>query len=198
MKKPKYIIGVDEAGRGPIAGGVCVGLVMMENNLALKKSFNLKKDSKQLTKLGREEWFEKITDSHKKGDIFYSCAFSSNKIIDQKGIVFAVNLAIQRLFKNLEVQPQDCEVLLDGLLRAPEGFKNQQTIVRGDETVPIIGLASIVAKVSRDKKMTKLAQKHSEYGWQTNMGYGTPGHYLAIKKYGLTDHHRKSYLLKLT
>jgi ribonuclease HII len=88
-------------------------------------------------------------------------------------------------------------ILLDGSLYAPKEFKKQKTIIKGDEKEPAIGLASIVAKVTRDRYMLKMAGKHPLYGFENHVGYGTKKHYLAIKKHGMTDIHRKSFLKRV-
>jgi ribonuclease HII len=94
----------------------------------------------------------------------------------------------------LEIETIYAQVLLDGGLKAPVEFKNQKTIIKGDEKEMVIALASICAKVLRDRKMNLLAKKYSNYGFEKHKGYGTKGHYEAIKKYGMLSVHRKSFL----
>lgn len=192
----KYIIGIDEAGRGPIAGPVSVGAVFFDNSeykkFKRKNKILIGKDSKKLSKKKREEWFQKI----QKLCIENIVIFSSNKIIDKKGIVFAINTAIKKIFLRFNKNPKDCLILLDGNLKAPKIFKNQKTIIRGDEKEIIISLASIVAKVKRDEYMKKISKKYSNYFFEKHKGYGTKLHYKMLKKYGLCVIHRKTFLTK--
>jgi len=99
--------------------------------------------------------------------------------------------------ENVACDFDDVEIMLDGLLYAPKKYANQKTIVKGDEKVPIISFASIVAKVVRDKKIVKLSEKYVEYEFDVHKGYGTKKHYTAIKKYGMCEIHRRSYLKNL-
>lgn len=182
----KYIIGIDEAGRGPVAGPVSVGLVMIQ-----KKDRNILKgikDSKKLSEKKREEWFEKLRKDKK---VFYTCCMVNSKVIDDKGISYAINLAIKKVC--LRTDKEDCEVLLDGSLYAPKKY-TQKTIIKGDEKITVISAASIVAKVTRDRKMKVLAKKYPKYGFEIHKGYGTKKHYVLIKKHGRCGIHRKSFL----
>lgn len=189
--KCKYIIGIDEAGRGPLAGPVAVGMVCMRYELQPRGK---QKDSKKLSAKQREKIFLKLQQQHKAGELICASALVSNLYIDSKGIVPAINLAIKRCLNKLHCQPSECLVLLDGSLRAPKKFVHRQTIIKGDETQPVIALASIVAKVRRDRKMEKLAKLHPEYKFEVHKGYGTRAHYVALKKHGLSALHRKSFL----
>jgi len=221
--KYKYVIVIDEAWRGPLAGPVSVGAVLFECGEYEKfkkeiagKGFssakrsgsgggslksNLLKDSKKLTEKKREEWFKVIEEKTIRSKTFnsfrFSVAFSSNKIIDTKGIVPAINIAIEKIFSEFKLEPEDCLVLLDGNLKAPYEFKNQKTIVKGDEKEPVISLASIVAKVSRDRYIVNLSKKYPKYNFEKHKGYGTKAHYEMIKKHGLCNIHRRSFLKKL-
>ena len=195
--KYKYIIGIDEAGRGPLAGPVSVGAVLFEKDEyeQFKKENKdlVGRDSKKLSEKKREEWFEKIQGLPLENAV----AFSSNKVIDTKGIVPAINTAIEKIFVEFKIKPEECRVLLDGNLKAPEEFKNQETIIKGDEKEPVISLASIIAKVSRDRYIVKLSEKYPEYCFEKHKGYGTKLHYEMIKKHGLCNIHRRSFLKKL-
>jgi ribonuclease HII len=193
-KKYKYIIGVDEAGRGPIAGAVAVGAVLIPANFN-KNFFRDIRDSKQLTKIQREMWFKKIK---KNKNMRYIVCFSEAGQIDKLGIVKAVKQAIDRALNKLEAETNVCLVLLDGRLKAPLVYKNQKTIIKGDEKEPVISLASIVAKVSRDRKMVNLSKRYPEYGFEKHKGYGTKEHLRAVRKHGLCTIHRKSFLKKLS
>ncbi len=200
-EKFKYIIGIDEVGRGPIAGpvAVCALAICKNKNLNQKTKFAIVnfgnfKDSKKLSHLQRLKWLEKINEEKKKGNIFYKVCFESNKVIDKKGIVFAINRALDNSLKALPINKKSCRVLLDGGLKAPKEYKNQKTIIKGDEKELAIALASIVAKVTRDAVLVKLAQRYPNYGLEKHKGYGTRAHYKDLKKYGLSSIHRQSFL----
>lgn len=192
----KYRIGIDEVGRGPIAGPVAVGAFVFLDKKA-NHFFKGVKESKQLTEEKRELWFAKILEGQKKGLIDFSVIFQSEKVIDTKGISFAIKKCLSASLANLSIKPVDALVLLDGGLKAPEEYKNQKTIIKGDVKEQVIALASICAKVLRDRKMREWAKKHPNYGFEVHKGYGTAKHYEAIKKYGLNDLHRKSFVNKL-
>lgn len=197
----KCIIGIDEVGRGPIAGPVTVCALAIKKERLIKRRgkytmvhFENFKDSKKLSPQQRSKWLEKINQEKVKGNLFYKVNFASNKIIDQKGIVFAINSCLKKSLRSLKIKPAECWVLLDGGLRAPKEFVNQKTIIKGDEKELAIALASIVAKVTRDRYMEKLAKKYSQYGLERHKGYGTISHYTAIQSHGLSPIHRRSFL----
>ena len=214
MKKRehKYIIGIDEVGRGPLAGPVAIGVVRLKVeslkiNTKWGKDF---RDSKKLSAKAREAWFVKIEEARSEGWLEYAVAFVAPSVIDKRGIVYAINAAIFRALKIVDSPvpaPRQsshvtCQlsslVLLDGGLRAPAHYPHQQTIIKGDEKELVIALASIVAKVTRDRRMVALAKKFPAYGFEKHKGYGTRAHYEAIKKHGITPHHRRSFLGLLT
>ena len=178
----KIIAGVDEVGRGSLIGPVYAAAVI------LKKSVNLKilKDSKSLTKRKRETLYRYI----KKNSI-WAIGKASNKEIDKINVLQASMLAMKRAIKKLKKKPS--YILIDGN-RIPDlkNFK-MKAIVKGDQKIPVISAASILAKVSRDKFITALAKKNSGYFWHQNFGYGTKKHLSAIKKLGISNHHRKSF-----
>jgi len=156
MKKIRYIVGVDEVGRGPLAGPITVGAVMIPRGFVFRK--RKPKDSKQLSPKQREEWFLYIKDHP---DVHCSVSSVSSVVVDNIGISKATHLAVKRSLQKLSTTWKSdfqVEVLLDGLLHAPKQFR-QKTIIKGDETVPVISLASIVAKVTRDKTMERFAKK---------------------------------------
>jgi ribonuclease HII len=191
----KYLIGIDEVGRGPIAGPVAVGaLVFLKPNAV--DFFKGVKESKQLSEEKREMWFKKINEAKKLKIIDYSVSFQSEKVIDKKGLSFAIKNALKISINKLIINPKSCRVLLDGGLKAPDEYEDQETIIKGDAKETVIALASICAKVLRDRKMKKWAIEHPEYGWEMNKGYGTKGHYEAINSKGLTPLHRRSFLQK--
>ncbi len=190
----RYIIGIDEAGRGPLAGPVAVGTVKI---LKGRKPAVLRfaRDSKQISEKERERIYCLMIEALKKGEIDFYVSFSSAKYIDKKGIVSAIQNALHKNLKKLQVQVID-EIFLDGSLKAPDIYKKQKTIIKGDSLVPIIGLASIAAKVLRDRYMKKISKKYPQYGLDIHKGYGTVLHRKAIKKHGFSAQHRKSFVLK--
>ena len=193
----KYVIGIDEVGRGPLAGPVCVVAVAIEKKIykSTLRKFKGLKDSKKTSESLREECLKKIDRLSK--SIFYSVSFVGNSLIDKKGIVWGIETALSRSLHKLSLQPGECEVLLDGSLKAPKEFKNQRTIIRGDEKEKIIAMASIVAKVFRDNHMKHQAKIFPLYGFEKHKGYGTKEHIRKIRKYGASDIHRKSFLKNL-
>jgi ribonuclease HII len=200
MRLQRLLIGIDEAGRGPLAGPVSVGVFAVTSKKILDK-FRGVKDSKQLTEKKREEWLDRIDKEVESGNAFYSVKFSSAKIIDEKGISFAIRNALARALDDIDQKikfDRDSLILLDGLLHAPAKFTNQKTIIGGDASEPIIALASICAKVLRDRKMRIFAKKYPVYSFEIHKGYGTKKHYDAIKKYGVSEIHRKTYLKNST
>jgi len=195
MIKPKYIIGVDEVGRGPIAGplAVCAFMVARKYQPYILRGI---KESKQLSFVEREEWFRKITSEKKKGRARFTLSYISHKSIDRFGISLALRRAIKRSLLKLEVGPEECLVLLDGGIKAPVEYIHQKTIIKGDAKVRIIAMASVVAKVLRDRVMIRYAKKFQWHGFEKHKGYGTREHFELIKVFGLTDIHRQSFLKK--
>lgn len=198
MQTNRWIIGIDEAGRGPLAGPVSVAATMFrkEDEKKLRRVFApIKgKDSKKLSEKQREFWFNVIEREVKSGRLTVAQAFVSAKIIDVRGIVPAVRMGIAKVLAEISARPQETMVLLDSLLKAPAEYQNQTTIIRGDETELAISLASIVAKVVRDEKMRSLAKKYPAYGFEKHKGYGTKRHQGAILKHGLCGEHRRSFI----
>ena len=181
MRKKLIIAGVDEVGRGCLAGPVVSAAVI------LKKSVNLKliKDSKKISFLKRE----KIS-KHIKKNSYYSIGTASVGEILNLNILQASLLSMKRAIKKLSIKPD--LILIDGNF-APKGFKNFKTIVNGDEKIKEISAASIIAKVFRDKFMIKLSKKFSNYAWERKVGYGTKDHLDGLKKFGITSHHRQGF-----
>ncbi|MFZ2303443.1 MAG: ribonuclease HII [Minisyncoccia bacterium] len=192
----KYIIGIDEVGRGPLAGPVAVGAVCIyaEYHKRVTKLFPVVKDSKKLTPKSRAEWHERIREAEKLGYLSCSVSFVTPSVIDKKGLSYAIRTAIEKSLSAIEHDAEETRVLLDGALRAPSHYQNQETIIKGDEKELVIALASIVAKTARDARMVLLAKKFPAYGFEKHKGYGTRAHYEAIKKNGIIPHHRKSFL----
>ncbi len=198
-KIPKHIthiIGIDEAGRGPLAGPVAVGAFCIPVNFD-RKFFIKVMDSKQLTSGAREEWFLKIKELQKTGSLRYKVALVSHVFIDTRGIAKAVRAGIKRVISRLNLDPKKALVLLDGSLKAPQEFVFQETIIKGDAKEAVIGCASIMAKVTRDRYMTRLAKSYPQYTFNIHKGYGTSVHRKAIKKFGPSKIHRLSFLTKL-
>lgn len=191
----KFIVGIDEAGRGPLAGPVSVGAVVVSAR-KIPDIFKEARDSKQISEVKREEIFRAIQKAKKDQKLDFSVALVGAKIIDKKGIVHSIRLAIKRILKKLAVPPNETMVLLDGSLKAPEEFLFQKTIIRGDSSEPIIGLASITAKVTRDRKMTQLSKKYPDFDFHIHKGYGTLAHRRKIALIGPSDVHRRSFLTK--
>lgn len=219
-QKIKWLVGIDEVGRGPLAGPVAVGAFCIGFFDTKAKSYSkfmndLKKsskkvklppvrDSKKLTESAREEWVSFLKDFNgnstiesgtNSGEIFkYKIHFGSAKQIDKKGIVVVIKDLVSKCLESLDVLEHETSVLLDGSLKAPEKYFNQQTIIKGDEKEIVISFASILAKVERDNHMKKISKKYKEYGLDIHKGYGTKSHIKAIKKYGKSDIHRVSFL----
>ena len=189
----RMIIGVDEAGRGPLAGPVCVGVVCVPKGFKVRRAFPGVANSKAISEKERERIYKLVQERAKTGEIAFRARFSSASAIDAKGITRAVRSAVFRGVRALAPEPEGVRVLLDGLLQAPLEYE-QKTIIRGDETIAIISLASIVAKVRRDRRMKRLAKKYPEYGMEQHKGYGTKAHYKAIKKHGPSAIHRRTFL----
>ncbi|MEK7175757.1 MAG: ribonuclease HII [Patescibacteria group bacterium] len=192
-----HIAGIDEAGRGPLAGPVAVGIVSVPTNFN-KKFFKGIKDSKQLTAEERELWFALAQEGKKKKELDFAVSLVSEKVIDRHGISYAIRLGIKRVLKSIRISSTDSQIFLDGGIKAPKEFKHQLTVVKGDEKIPIVSLASICAKVVRDRRMVKLSKKYPQYDFDLHKGYGTLIHRQALQKYGSTELHRQSFLKNLT
>lgn len=190
------MVGIDEAGRGPLAGPLSVGVAVLFVPSRELPFWHRVKDSKKLSKKSREEIFLEIKKAKKDGKLSYACVMIGPKTIDRVGLTKAARLGVARALASLSLPKKRTEVLLDGSLFAPRGYK-QRTIIRGDDKYKIIGMASIVAKVTRDKKMKKLAEKYPDYGFEVHSGYGTKAHYQAIRKIGLSPIHRRLFLRSL-
>ncbi|MEX2340732.1 MAG: ribonuclease HII [Candidatus Paceibacterota bacterium] len=188
----KWLLGVDEAGRGPLAGPVAVGVVLVKPDFDWKTIPGVG-DSKKVTPKKSNPNFRRAKENKKEGKLDFQVALSSHLIIDDKGIVFAINKAMKRALTKLTLNPDECEIRLDGALRAPSSFTNQQTIIKGDSKELCIGLASILAKVTRDQHMKRLSTKYPLYNFDIHKGYGTKDHRVRITKHGLSDIHRRTF-----
>lgn len=188
----RFIVGVDEAGRGPLAGPVAVGIVAVPVGFDVALEFPGVKDSKKLSEKKREQIFAQLEERKKLGDVRFSVCFEDATVIDTKGIAHAVRKAMWRGVRALS--PEDVEkVFLDGSLSAPPEYV-QETIIDGDNLVPIISLASVAAKVLRDRKMRAYDLEFPGYGFGKHKGYGTKEHHAAIKEQGISSVHRKTFL----
>lgn len=188
----KYIIGIDEAGRGALAGPVAVGAVLVPKNFNWKLVPGVA-DSKQVSPKKREEIFLIAKKLTQEGKLKYAVALVSEKVIDKRGITFAVREGIKRTLTKLAPDTKATYVKLDGLLHAPAEFTHQKTIIKGDITEKEISLASIMAKVTRDRYMIALGKRHSAYGFEIHKGYGTMLHRKNIEKEGLGVMHRHTF-----
>lgn len=179
------ICGVDEAGRGPLAGPVCAAAVILPQNIEIP-GLN---DSKKLSDKRRRELFPIIQQEA----IAYAIAFSDHKEIDEINILQATYLAMQRALDGLQVRPD--LALIDGN-RAKDFGIAVQTVVHGDSLSASIAAASILAKVTRDDYMLQMAKDYPGYGFEIHKGYGTKAHYAALDTLGACDIHRLSFLKK--
>ena len=179
------ICGVDEAGRGPLAGPVCSAAVILPENLEIP-GLN---DSKKLTDKKRRELFPII----KEQAIAYGIAFASEQEIDEINILQATFLAMQRAIDLLNGKANFA--LIDGNREKDFGLP-VMTVVKGDSRSANIAAASVLAKVTRDIYMEELAEKYPQYGFEIHKGYGTKAHYAALTEHGASDVHRKTFLKK--
>lgn len=210
----RYIIGIDEVGRGPLAGPITIAAVLKPDRFVWKNF----KDSKKLSPEKRNKFFLKFQ------NLNYHVASVGPTLIDKIGLSAAARLAVGRCLKRLKTrlsgrQVENClptealalpkptakrrlaqagklKILLDGSLFAPKTYLNQETIIKGDEKIPIIAVASIIAKVKRDRHMIRMHKKFPQYGFAIHKGYGTKLHQEAIRQYGICEFHRKSFCRK--
>lgn len=182
----QYICGVDEAGRGPLAGPVCAAAVILPENVDIP-GLN---DSKKLSDKRRREMFPLI----KEQAVAYSIAFATEEEIDNINILQATFLAMQRAIDGLRVKADFA--LIDGNREKDFGLP-VKTIVGGDGLSASIAAASILAKVTRDDYMLELAKQYPQYGFDVHKGYGTKAHYEALAQFGPCKVHRMSFLKKL-
>lgn len=191
-KDIKFVVGIDEVGRGPLAGPVAVCAFKMPIKFD-SKSFGKIKDSKKLSAKEREEIFKKLKSLKTEGAVDYFISYESAKRIDTIGISKAIKNCLEKSLNKLKLDSKECLILLDGGLKAPVLYKNQNTIIKGDEKERSIAFASIAAKVSRDAFMRTLSKKYPKYFFDLHKGYGTKKHCEAINNNGLSPEHRKSF-----
>jgi ribonuclease HII len=200
-----WLVGIDEVGRGPLAGPISVCLCVIPHIQNKKKTYTtfiskykqeikklrvsniLGKDSKKLKESDRIEWKNFLQKTE--AQFFY--ASMSSKDIDAKGIAACVRSLIKKNLKN--INSNNSLILLDGGLKAPKEYM-QETVIKGDEKEMVISFASIYAKVTRDEYMKKVSKKFPEYGFEIHKGYGTAKHRKVIKERGITTFHRRSFL----
>ena len=181
----RIVCGVDEAGRGPLAGPVCAAAVILPKDLEIE-GLN---DSKKLSDKRRRALFEEITAQA----VAYGLAFATEQEIDEINILQATFLAMRRAMEQLSVCPDIA--LIDGNRETDFGLP-VRTIVKGDSLSANIAAASILAKVTRDDFMLEQAKRYPEYGFDVHKGYGTRAHYAALREYGPCPIHRRTFLKK--
>jgi len=186
----KKVVGIDEVGRGPLAGPVLAAAVYIDRSLwkhYLKKYPTISKinDSKKISKKNRKKIYDILTKT-----ISYGIGASSVKEIDKKNILQATLIAMERAYKSLNINAEF--VIVDGI-NIPKINTKVKAIKNGDNKSISIASASIIAKVLRDKLMEKLSNKYPRFFWEQNSGYGTKKHIENIKIFGITPHHRKSF-----
>lgn len=182
------VAGIDEAGRGPLAGPVVAAVAVIDRTAAKRKLLKLINDSKKLVLEDREAAYEAMVAS---GIVQFAVAEASVEEIDRINILQATFLAMRRALQALADQPH--AVLIDGNQVPPELGCRAETIVGGDARSYSIAAASIFAKVTRDRYMARLAETFPGYGWETNRGYGSQQHLEALDRLGPTPHHRRSF-----
>jgi ribonuclease HII len=187
----KTIIGIDEAGRGPLAGPVYVGLAQIGPEANLQQ-IDVLDDSKQMSETGREHVFAKLQEERFDG-VESVYAYTASNVIDKVGINRAIQRALNRGLRKLQPCTSRTKVLLDGGLRAPAKY-NQQTITKGDQKRKEISLASVLAKVARDNHMRCLDGNYANFSFGQHKGYGTKQHRENIQMHGSTDVHRTTFV----
>ena len=187
QKGYKYVVGVDEVGRGPGAGPVTAAAVWIPD-WRLGKLMAKVKDSKTLTEKKRGELFKLIDDT-----CLWGVASINNYVIDDINILNATKLAMENALISLGDLVDMDHVLIDGTVVLDGLWCDQTQVIKGDQKSISIAAASIMAKVTRDEEMKTLHWIHPQYGWLNNKGYLTKQHIEAIQTYGITDYHRKSF-----
>lgn len=179
----EHVAGVDEVGRGPLAGPVVAAAVIFRPEVRVAGVT----DSKKLSEAMREELVVEI----RRRALCIGVGAASPREVDRLNILRATHLAMRRALSHLPTQPD--HVLVDGL-PVPELGKEHTAVVEGDSKSFTIACASVVAKTTRDRLMKRLACRYPDYGWDTNVGYGTPEHVVALGERGPTPHHRRSFV----
>jgi len=194
--KQEYIVGVDEVGRGPVAGPLYVCACMTKPEYLdeiVKEAKDPVRDSKKLTKNMRNRWNEYLRKLKDDNKIWFAIVSVPAYEIDRVGMSEALRISVKEALVKLVKERSNTQVFLDGGLKAPVQYI-QQTIIKGDEKYPVIAFASILAKVARDSLMVDFAEKYPDYGFDAHKGYGTIKHMEAIRTFGATQIHRLSFL----
>ena len=178
----KLLAGVDEVGRGSLIGPVFAAAIILNKKIDKKKL----KDSKKLSKIKRE-----TLEKYIKKNSIWAIGSASKLEIEKLNILNASLLAMKRAIKKLKKKPT--LVLIDGNKIPKLQDYKIKNVIKGDQKIAEISAASIIAKVSRDRLITKISKKYKNYKWEKNVGYGTSEHLKAIKKFGITKHHRKTF-----
>ena len=178
----KIIAGVDEVGRGSLVGPVYAAAVILKSSINIK----LLKDSKSISSAKRKVLFE-----HIKKNSIWAIGKASLKEIEKLNILNASLLAMKRSIKKIKIKPSI--IFIDGNKLPEMNGYNLKSVIKGDEKISEISAASIIAKVARDRLIKKISKKFKKYAWDKNAGYGTKEHLKAIKKFGITQHHRKTF-----
>lgn len=208
-KSGRYIVGIDEVGRGPVAGPVTVCAFCVDTHICkvsnlinmISRQSNVRCFDSKSVSPDKRQYIAKLLYELQKDEskgLYFSIKSKPAKHIDQKGISRCIseliNLNLRQLNKKISADIFDTVVLLDGGLKAPAKYIYQQTIIKGDTIEPVIGFASILAKVYRDGYMKKNSKKYPRYDLEVHKGYGTKKHLDIIKKHGLCVEHRRSFL----
>ena len=188
LAQNKIVVGVDEAGRGPLAGPLTVGVVVYDSKVDLGKLEVA--DSKLLSDKKRRQLFEVLKDK-----VMWAVGVVSNEYIDKNGITKSVSHGVDLALKKIQVKPNF--LMLDGRIKTKQDIEHQD-FIKGDRRFELIGAASIMAKVWRDNLMISYAEKFPQYNFEKHKGYGTRNHYELIKKFGPCEIHRRSFDLHLT
>ncbi|HEY4497412.1 MAG TPA: ribonuclease HII [Candidatus Paceibacterota bacterium] len=211
--KVQFMIGIDEVGRGSLAGPITVAAVAAATNQKsniknkkLRTALLCIKDSKKLSPKQREGWFRNLSLLTSHSSLVWAISSVGSTTIDRIGISRAATLAVGRCLRKLKIkykkskiifQVPCVKIMLDGSLYAPRTYQNQKTIIKGDERIPLIAAASIIAKVTRDRMMTCWHSRYPRYGFATHKGYGTAMHRAALARYGFCMLHRRSFCKNL-
>ena len=194
----RFTIGIDEVGRGPLAGPVVVTALALWESIDLSKSGLSLRDSKKLTEHQRTAWRAWIMSQP---EIIHKTAYVYPKAIDRLNISRAANLAAYRAYKkliavlspSLKAKSYQLKATLDGGLHLPKHIPHR-TLVKADERFPAVSLASIIAKTSRDEAMRRLSHAFPTYGFEEHKGYGTAAHMKALRTHGACEHHRLTFI----
>ncbi len=189
MAGVQTIVGIDEAGRGPLAGPVYVGIAAVSQTCDLSR-FSKLTDSKQMSEASREAIFDQIADQDIAG-LQASITHTKASTIDAIGINSAIQRAINRGLRKLDINTFTTQILLDGGLHAPDKYR-QKAVKKGDQKHPEISLASVLAKVARDRYMKKIDEQY-DFDFASHKGYGTQKHRKQLNEIGTTRTHRKTF-----